>query len=143
MIYRKWKFEDNFEISQIEKESFKEPWTFEMISNTFLNDNFIGFVAQDGENVVGYIAVLCCLDEAEINLVAVKENMRKRGIASFLLNLVQEELSKKGVKKIFLEVRKSNLGAQKLYAKSGFEIISIRPLYYSGKEDAYIMSKSL
>ncbi|MBQ2664620.1 MAG: ribosomal-protein-alanine N-acetyltransferase, partial [Clostridia bacterium] len=42
-----------------------------------------------------------------------------------------------------LEVRKSNLAAQGLYGKYGFEIIGERKRYYSdNNEDAFIMTKT-
>ena len=43
-----------------------------------------------------------------------------------------------------LEVRRSNIAAQRLYAKYGFEEIGIRKGYYSNnREDALIMTKTL
>ena len=42
-----------------------------------------------------------------------------------------------------LEVRKSNIAAQGLYKKYGFDIIGERKRYYSDNgEDAWIMTKS-
>ena len=51
-----------------------------------------------------------------------------------------------GSKKIILEVRVSNSIAYSLYEKLGFKEIAIRKKYYrlpEGREDAYVMSKSL
>lgn len=143
MIYSKWSIEDILDIYELEKECFDNPWTFEMLSSTFLNDNFLGYLAKLDGKIVGYVALVHCLDEADINIVAVDTNFRKRGIATNLLNLCHEELIKKGVKKVFLEVRKGNEKAKLLYEKLGYELISIRPLYYEGKEDALIMRKFL
>ena len=51
-----------------------------------------------------------------------------------------------GSKKIFLEVRVSNIIAIDLYKASGFKEIGLRKNYYrtkDGREDAILMSKSL
>ena len=45
-----------------------------------------------------------------------------------------------GGRKVFLEVRASNIAAQKLYREFGFRINGIRKKYYSDNgEDAYIL----
>ena len=42
-----------------------------------------------------------------------------------------------------LEVRRSNIPAQKLYEKHGFKQIAIRNNYYDNTEDALIYEKEL
>ena len=143
MIIRKWLYTDISSVFKIEKESFSDAWTKEMISDTFIQDNFIGFVAEENDNVVGYIALTYCLDEAEINIIAVTREFRRKGVASALLNATYETLLSSGIDKIFLEVRKSNKSAQNLYKKQGFTVIGVRPKYYKGVEDAILMRKDL
>ena len=143
MIIRKWLYADNLSVYKIEKESFSDAWTMEMISDTFIQDNFIGFVAEEDEKVIGYIALTYCLDEAEINIIAVTREFRRKGVASALLNKVYETLIEAGIDKIFLEVRRSNKSAQNLYNKHGFTFIGVRPKYYKGVEDALLMRKDL
>lgn len=143
MIIRKWLYTDVNSVFKIEKESFSDAWTKEMISDTFIQDNFIGFVAEENEKVIGYIALTYCLDEAEINIIAVTRDFRRKGVASALLNATYEALLSSGIDKIFLEVRKSNKSAQNLYKKHGFTVIGVRPKYYKGVEDAILMRKDL
>lgn len=143
MTIRKWLYADNLSVYKIEKESFSDAWTKEMISDTFIQDNFIGFVAEEDGKVVGYIALTYCLDEAEINIIAVTREFRRKGIASKLLEKTYETLLPMGVDKIFLEVRRSNKSAQNLYKKQGFDVIGVRPKYYKGVEDAILMRKDL
>ena len=141
MIIRKWQYADNLSVYKIEKESFSDPWTKEMISDTFIQDNFIGFVAEEEGTLQGYIALTYCLDEAEINIIAVKREFRRKGIASKLLETTFDALKKAGINKIFLEVRKSNICAINLYQKNGYLTISQRKKYYSDGEDAIVMEK--
>ena len=143
MIIRKWLYADNLSVYKIEKESFSDAWTMEMISDTFIQDNFIGFIAEEDGRVVGYIALTYCLDEAEINIIAVTREFRRKGVASALLDKAYETLIKAGIDKIFLEVRKSNKSAQNLYKKHGFTLIGVRTKYYKGVEDALLMRKDL
>lgn len=143
MIIRKWEFKDNLAISKIEKECFSNPWTMQMISDTFMRDDFLGYVCEVDGEVVGYIATIVLLDEAEINLVAVNLEYRRKGIATKLLLETEKELKKLGVKKVFLEVRRSNIKAQALYEKGNFKYVGVRPNYYNGVEDALLMSKIL
>ena len=99
MTIRKWQYADNLSVYKIEKESFSDPWTKEMISDTFIQDNFIGYVAEEEGVLQGYIALTYCLDEAEINIIAVKREFRRKGIASKLLLTTFETLKKAGIKK--------------------------------------------
>ena len=57
-----------------------------------------------------------------------------------LLQNVHEDARNKGVKRFFLEVRKSNEKALKLYEKAGFTRLSVRKAYYQDPvEDAIVM----
>ncbi len=143
MTVRPWLFSDIKEILIIEKECFKDAWSMEMLADLFLSNGFYGLVCEDGGKIVGYIAVKYVLDEGEINLVAVKKQSQRKGVATLLLNTAEKELKEKGVNKLFLEVRRSNLNAQALYEKCNYKYIAVREKYYNGLEDALIMSKIL
>jgi ribosomal-protein-alanine N-acetyltransferase len=55
-----------------------------------------------------------------------------------------EECISKGVPNIWLEVRRSNLTAKRLYEKQGFEAAGCRPRYYKdSSEDAIIMAMTI
>ncbi len=143
MIIRKWTGSDNLPVSEIEKQSFSDPWTLQMIVDTFMQHNFLGLVAEVDGVIVGYIALTYCMDEAEINIIAVSDAFRRKGIATNLLEETYKALKKLKVKVVFLEVRRSNEQAQSLYEKQGFNYVAVRPNYYKGLEDALVMSKIL
>ena len=143
MTVRPWLFSDIKEILIIEKECFKDAWSMEMLADLFLSNGFYGLVCENDGKIVGYIAVKYVLDEGEINLVAVKKQSQRKGVATLLLNTMEKELKEKGVSKLFLEVRRSNLNAQALYEKCNYKYIAVREKYYNGLEDALIMSKIL
>ena len=74
--------------------------------------------------------------------IIVKEEYRKKGIASCLLDYMLSDLSDT-VELLTLEVRKSNIPAIALYKKFGFEVVHTRERYYSDGEDAYLMGRRI
>jgi ribosomal-protein-alanine N-acetyltransferase len=75
------------------------------------------------------------LAEREILNLAVSPKFRHRGIATAL---VRHELQRRAIH--YLEVRESNVAAQALYRKLGFEEVGRRPEYYdSPVETAIVM----
>lgn len=90
----------------------------------------------------GFIVYRHTLDEAEIITIGVAPTARRGGIAAAMLAIVENDLKKLGVKKIFLEVAANNRPARKLYETNGYVQIGIRPKYYDGT-DAILMCKEL
>jgi ribosomal-protein-alanine N-acetyltransferase len=61
-----------------------------------------------------------------------------------LLQAALEELGGKDVRQVFLEVRESNLAAQRLYGGLGFRPIGQRPNYYrSPRENGLVLCLTL
>ena len=89
-----------------------------------------------------FIVYRVAADEAEIITIGVRPAARRNGTASALLGILENELQKKNIKKIFLEVAVDNDAALKLYEKNGFTRVGTRPKYYDGI-DAVIMEKSM
>ena len=79
------------------------------------------------------------LNELEILSLAVAAGARRRGIARSLVDRVLSEASTSGVDVVHLEVRASNHAAQALYRDRSFEVVGVRPRYYSNGEDALLM----
>ena len=90
----------------------------------------------------GFIVYRIVVDEAEIITIGVNPEMRRNGIASAMIGIIEKTLKNQGVKKIFLEVASNNIAAQKLYENSGFVRVGLRPRYYDGV-DAILMSKNI
>jgi ribosomal-protein-alanine N-acetyltransferase len=91
--------------------------------------------------VVGFAAFHRVDDEAELRNVAVDPAHQRRGIARRLLAEGIREMREAGARRIFLEVRASNLAARALYASMGFTTGAVRKRYYRDpEEDAVVMS---
>ncbi|MDO4283128.1 MAG: ribosomal protein S18-alanine N-acetyltransferase [Clostridia bacterium] len=103
------------------------------------NPNYVYLIAKNGQEPIGYIAISKVIDTIDILSIVVKKNYQKQGVATLLLQYI---LQKMDARKVMLEVRKSNIPAQKLYEKLGFQNISIRKKYYPDNlEDAFIYEK--
>lgn len=144
MKIRAWKYEDILRISEMEQECFPlEPWSFKMLASSFDTENFYGVLAEDNGEILGYGGITIAEDSADIDNVAVDEEFRKNGVGSKIIAELLRIAKKKGVKKVFLEVRVSNAVAMGLYLKSGFKGTYSRTRYYSDGEDCLVMVKEL
>ncbi|MDN5344785.1 MAG: [ribosomal protein S18]-alanine N-acetyltransferase [Clostridia bacterium] len=127
----------------IERVSFPTPWTRHSFLNEIYNNNFAYYyVALAGRQVVGYTGMWIILDEAHITNVAVHPDYRGRRVGEILLNVLVQEAMYLGADRMTLEVRVSNLPAQRLYERLGFYRAGVRRGYYNdNREDAIIMWK--
>ncbi|MEG0255882.1 MAG: ribosomal protein S18-alanine N-acetyltransferase [Vagococcus sp.] len=131
---------------EISKASFEtaSPWNKEQFLASFSAKNQQVFLTIEQKEVVSFIVISTVLDEAEIELIAVDNWFKRRGYGKSLLNEVLCELEKNEVKDIFLEVRESNLAAQKFYRFFGFQEIGRRKNYYQHpKEDGLMFKLSI
>jgi ribosomal-protein-alanine N-acetyltransferase len=80
-------------------------------------------------------------DEAHISTIAVRAGYRRQGLGELLLVALLEEARRLDALRATLEVRVSNVAAQALYAKYGFEQAGRRKAYYNdNREDALILT---
>lgn len=111
----------------------------EMISSELNSDVTKFLVAKIDDQVVGALSCYQFLDEVELLNFVVDEKYQRQGIGQALFDQMINEA--KQVKKITLEVRKSNIKALNFYTKNGFRIISKRKNYYKNGEDALVLLK--
>lgn len=127
-------------VAKLEASIFSQPWSRQGFLDALRMEHAVFLVAQDEEEVVGYIGMYCSLDEGEITNVAVDSRKRCMGIGGMLIAAMKQEATQRGIAQIVLEVRVSNESAIHLYEKNGFVNQGIRKGFYElPKEDAYIM----
>ena len=79
-------------------------------------------------------------DEVELHWIAVHPEYRRQGLAHQLMDAVLDHARGVRARRVLLEVRRSNTGAQALYQAHGFHAIGVRRGYYQHDgEDAIIM----
>lgn len=134
---------DAQQIVDLYKDNFSDGWNLEQILSAYKNQRFMSLGAFDKDKLIGVIT--CDFNEfdADIEGVVVKKEYRKLGVGSMLISELEKRLKELNKEKIFLEVRKGNTVAQKLYEKMGFTRISQRKGYYADGEDALVMAKEI
>lgn len=105
---------------------------FEYNNNPFINL----YVYRISGQIVGYLNFSKMYENAELNQIFVKEDCRKLGIGSKMVEFLLKQCS--NCSSVSLEVRCSNTPAIKLYEKFGFKKTIIRKNYYDN-EDAFLM----
>lgn len=128
-------------VAKLEKECFSEPWSAAAITES-INHGTLFFVAENGEDVMGYIGLNAVADECYITNIAVFPDYRRRGVATALLNKAISYCKSANLSFISLEVRASNNAAIDLYVKNGFIKEGERRNFYRfPKENAFIMTR--
>jgi [ribosomal protein S18]-alanine N-acetyltransferase len=128
-------------IEAIERASYPAPWSRSMFASELAKQSSrsIAAVTPD-ERLVGYLVLSRYVDVWHVMNVAVDPAMRRRGIASTMLEQLFEMTSADADRGYTLEVRVSNVAAIRLYESFGFVSHGVRRGYYTdNKEDALIM----
>lgn len=139
---RRMTVEDVPAVAELDRISFSLPWTersfhFEVSSNPASRC----WVAEQGGQIIGVVVAWLLLDEVHIATIATRPEFRRQGIAQALLAHVLKLGAKDGALSSFLEVRASNVAAQAMYHKFGYEETGRRPRYYKDNgEDAILMT---
>lgn len=131
---------------EISCESFStgSPWSKEQFLSFLTEENHHYLVTKTSEKITGFVLLSSIFDEAELLLIAIDKNYQSQGVGTELLTQGINFLREKQVVKLFIEVRESNLVAQKLYEKMGCKNIGSRKNYYQQpKEDALIWQLTL
>ncbi|SCW69947.1 ribosomal-protein-alanine N-acetyltransferase [Paenibacillus tianmuensis] len=141
MHFRPMNTDDIPVICEIEQESFPTPWTAGAFYNELTSNNFAKYLVLEYEGeIAGYGGMWLIMEEAHVTNIAIREKYRGRKLGERLLVEMQQTAVFYGTLRMTLEVRPSNLIAQRLYEKLGFRSVGIRRGYYTdNKEDAIIM----
>ncbi|MCA0993769.1 MULTISPECIES: ribosomal protein S18-alanine N-acetyltransferase [Guptibacillus] len=139
--FRSMTIEDIEAVMRIEHATFPTPWSRSAFYNEIVINHFATYLLLEvGEEVAGYCGVWVIIDEAHITNIALHPEYRGMKLGEALLNKAIHFAKSRGALKITLEVRVSNIVAQNLYRKFGFEEGGIRKNYYTdNQEDALVM----
>jgi ribosomal-protein-alanine N-acetyltransferase len=134
--------DDLAQLAQIESRVHVAPWSVSAFQGELEKPYSHTLVMTDEETdqvIGGYLVFWVMGEEAQILNVAVDLPYRGIGLAQKLIRKVIDLGLRKDLKKVVLDVRKSNAAAIQLYQKLGFTIHSVRKAFYSNGEDAYAM----
>ena len=142
LTIRKMTVEDVPAVIDLDQKSFSLPWP-ERSFRFELTDNPASrcWVADLDGKVVAMIVVWLIVDEAHVATIATHPDYRRQGIGRRLLAHALRHLIRDGARSSFLEVRESNIAAQEMYRKFGYEVTGRRRRYYKDNdEDAILMN---
>ena len=137
-----------FQLQAIEKACFgRDAWTVNNIVSEFHNEYSHVFGEIVNDQIVGSVCVRIMYEEAQICNIAVLPEHRRKGIASRLLEAVNELAVNESCERCELEVNVGNTAAIELYKKCGYEIAGTRVNFYRRtrypSRNAYTMLKQL
>lgn len=117
-------------------------WDYQIGENPFAHT----YTAIMDNQVVGFIDFMITFSSCTINLIAVKEAYRKKGVGNRLVGQLLKDCSAQKddvVEFVTLEVRPTNTNALGFYKKHKFQQVTVKKAYYDDGEDAIYMVRSL
>ncbi|HEX8071405.1 MAG TPA: ribosomal protein S18-alanine N-acetyltransferase [Pyrinomonadaceae bacterium] len=142
---------DLIEVVEIEDECQLSAWGWEAYNVELTRPEAVMLVARryapdwrTGKSLQGFVAARVAAEELHINNIGVRAAARGRGVGGALLRAAIATGRRLGAHAAVLEVRASNLAAQALYRRCGFNVAGRRRNYYRDPpEDALIMTAAL
>jgi ribosomal-protein-alanine N-acetyltransferase len=131
-------------IMEIEGLAFDGQWDFYQFKAS-LDDVFLVAVDAVTADIVGFLVACCCkvARRGIILRVAVHPDYQGQGIATQLLQHSFQELKKKDLDEVELDVDVIKSGARRLYEKMGFKIVETFSPDFEGDETFFIMRRKL
>ncbi|NLK12092.1 MAG: ribosomal protein S18-alanine N-acetyltransferase [Candidatus Phytoplasma sp.] len=137
-MIKKITIENLEDIVNLEKKHLNQTLGYDFLNQELTTNPYTYMIGYEKEKkLIGYLSARIFEENAEILNIVVEKEFQKQGIGTKLLQTLINEVEKRKIKSIILEVRASNHNAQKLYQALGFEKILTKPDYYPN-EDAYI-----
>ncbi|MDC0240883.1 GNAT family N-acetyltransferase [Candidatus Nitrosopelagicus sp.] len=93
---------------------------YEYMKNQKSNTNFHQWISSDGKNNVGYIRLL----KDDVSII-VDQKFQNKGIGTKMLELMEKEARKIGLKKIKALVRKNNFSSEKIFLKNNYNVTTL------------------
>lgn len=133
-------------VLRIERAAYSFPWT----RGNFVDSLAAGYLAEtlvDREGLIGYYVAMAGADEMHLLNLTVAPAHQRQGHSRTLLDALQQHCLRRGLPKLWLEVRAGNTRALQVYAAGGFIEVGRRRGYYPAakgqREDAIVMSLTL
>ena len=144
-LIRRMTREDLPAVMELEKASFRNPWSLELIQRELGHDWSIILLLEEplpegGRRLLGISIFWIVHDEVHVLNVATAPEHRRRGVGRALMDATLAEGRARKCCLATLEVRRSNEPAIQLYKAFGFRPVGVRPNYYVDEgEDAIVM----
>jgi ribosomal-protein-alanine N-acetyltransferase len=152
VLFRPFLASDAEEVAALEALCNPQPWRADDLlpfapvregeGSSFFQTGEVAVAA--GGRLVGYAFAGLVAGEAELLLLGVHPDSRRLGIGAGVLSALCERLRDAGADSIYLEVRRGNQAAIRLYENFDFAPTGVRAGYYADNgEDAMLYRKEL
>jgi [ribosomal protein S18]-alanine N-acetyltransferase len=129
-------------VMAIEQAAYEFPWS----RGNFIDALAAGYDARllcRGDSTIGYFVVMAGVDEMHLLNLTVSPDEHGQGHGRFMLGEIVALCAREAAKKLWLEVRGTNVRARAIYRRFGFTEIGLRKGYYPAanglREDAIVM----
>lgn len=141
LVIRKMEVADVENVMEVERATFPTPWTTDIFYQEIVdNQHAHYFVMVLDQKIIGYVGTWIVIDDAQITNIAVMPAFRGHKLGEKLFLYTIQQAIRRGATRLSLEVRESNVIAQKMYRKFGLVPGGIRKNYYTdNQEDAVVM----
>ncbi|GAB4074114.1 ribosomal protein S18-alanine N-acetyltransferase [Barrientosiimonas marina] len=141
LTIRKMQHADINGVMEVEAQAFVAPWPRDIFEHELTHNAYAYYyVMFAGEQLIGYAGMWQVIDDAQITNITVIPAFRGQKLGETLFSYVMHDAYRMGAKRLSLEVRVSNIVAQKMYRKFGLVPGGIRKNYYTdNQEDAMVM----
>lgn len=128
------------EVLDIENHASESPWSEDDFSTALRQLNIIGTVAEYDYQVVGFVVYELHKSRLQLINVAVHQDLQRQGIGRQIVEHIKNKPAVARRSLVMLDVRETNLTAQRFFRAMGFKAVSIlRDFYRDTTEDAYLM----
>ncbi len=94
--------------------------------------------------MIAFVVGMIEADETgHVVALGVAPEHRRIGLGRRLMHEVEQGFLRRGISTVRLEVRTSNIVAQRLYLNLGYRIVRRMPRYYTTGDDGFLMVKNL
>jgi [ribosomal protein S18]-alanine N-acetyltransferase len=132
----------------LEQRAYSHPWTHGNFVDSVVGGHWI-WLGHEASELRAYWLAMPVLDELHLLNLAVDPARWGQGLGRQALLHLREQARQQQIREVWLEVRVSNVRAQRLYQRDGFLTVGRRREYYpggpqgKGREDAYLMSRAV
>ena len=121
-------------LAKLEISLFETAWDSVLINNKINNGEFVYWVFEQDNQIVGYLAIQKTFFDIHILGIGVLESYRNNSIAKKLTKELISYFEVSDFNKILLEVRQSNDIAMSLDKSFGFKQYGVRKNYYANED---------
>lgn len=141
LVIRQMEEADIDQVIDVEMKTFAAPWTRDIFLQEIGQNQFAHyFVVLIDKYIVGYAGMWIVADEVQITNIAILPAYHGNRLGQKLFHYILCQALRLGGCHLSLEVRSSNIVAQRLYRKFGLVPGGIRKNYYTdNQEDAIVM----